>query len=95
MDERTAIAEQSVFENLEDIKNQLSMHVQEIGTMVALGDEAAMASDEGHKLDIEWCTVFVIIGHIQKMAQEKVNELDKLLAEQRVIERRRLHLNRE
>lgn len=91
--EKKAVKEDSVFDTMENLKNEISMRVYEIDTMVKLGEEVAIAETEGNKPDIEWSVVFTIIGHIQKMAWEKINELDKLLAEQRVIKQGRLHLN--
>jgi hypothetical protein len=90
MSEKMEVKEEhTVFDKLEDLKNKVSMHVYEIGTMVALGEEAAIASTEGSKLDVEWSVVFTMIGHIQKMAQEKINELDVLLAEQCIKEQKK------
>jgi len=93
MSEKTAIEERSIFDKLEDLKNEVSIHLLEIDTMVALGREAAIAETEGSKLDMEWSMVFDIIGHVQKMAQEKINELDKILAEQRASNRSTLRTN--
>ncbi len=90
MSEKTAIEERSVFEKLEDLKNEVSMCINDIGAMVALGEEVTIYKTEGDKSDIDWNTVFGIIGDMQKRAWEKVNEMDELMAKQGVIERRLL-----
>jgi len=86
MSKKAEIAEGSIFDKLEDLKNAVSLHLTEINTMVVLAREVAIVESEGDKLIEDWSNVFDIIGYLQKMTQEKTNEIDELLAEQRVSE---------
>ncbi len=88
MSGKTVEREHGIFDRLEDLKNEVSTRLYEINTLVKLGEETAIAETEGHKSGIEWSVVFTIIGHIHTMAEEKINEIDRLLAEQRVMEQK-------
>ncbi len=83
MDNREKSINRGTLDQLEDLRTQLCIHVCQIGTMVNLGEEAALASSGGHKIKIEWCDVFGIIGDIQKKAFNTISEMDALIMQQR------------